>query len=168
MSQFKISVSKKDNFIFLQLNLVSIFNPNSACVQHGTVRPYSCLSQIVMGIYLVAQTVKNLPAVQETMVQSLGREDLLEKGMATHSSIHGQKSLAGYTVHGVTKSSDMTERLTHLIPSLSGLSKRQGPKPSMWDTPTSIFPLLSSCLFSSKERKWSRSVMSNSLRPHGL
>ena len=35
---------------------------------------------------LVAQTVKNLPAVQETCVQSLGREDPLEKGMATHSS----------------------------------------------------------------------------------
>ena len=31
--------------------------------------------------------VKNLPAVQETWVQSLGREDPLEKGMATHSSI---------------------------------------------------------------------------------
>ena len=31
--------------------------------------------------------VKNLPAMQETWVQSLGREDLLEKGMATHSSI---------------------------------------------------------------------------------
>ena len=31
--------------------------------------------------------VKNLPAVQETQVQSLGREDPLEKGMATHSSI---------------------------------------------------------------------------------
>ena len=36
---------------------------------------------------LVAQMVKNLPAVQETWVQSLGQEDLLEKGMATHSSI---------------------------------------------------------------------------------
>ena len=35
---------------------------------------------------LVAQTVKNLPAMQETQVQSLG-EDPLEKGMATHSSI---------------------------------------------------------------------------------
>ena len=31
--------------------------------------------------------VKNLPAVQETQVQSLGREDLLEKEMAAHSSI---------------------------------------------------------------------------------
>ena len=36
---------------------------------------------------LVAQTVKNLPAIQETWVRSLGWEDLLEKGKATHSSI---------------------------------------------------------------------------------
>ena len=35
----------------------------------------------------MAQTVKNLPAMQEIRVQSLGREDPLEKGMATHSSI---------------------------------------------------------------------------------
>ena len=36
---------------------------------------------------LVAQTVKRLPTMWETWVQSLGREDLLEKKMATHSSI---------------------------------------------------------------------------------
>ena len=36
---------------------------------------------------LVAQTVKRLPIMRETWVQSLGREDLLEKEMATHSSI---------------------------------------------------------------------------------
>ena len=36
---------------------------------------------------LVAQTVKNLPAMQETHVQSLGQEDPLEKGMVTHFSI---------------------------------------------------------------------------------
>ena len=35
----------------------------------------------------MAQMVKNLPAMQETQVQSLGREDTLEKGIATHSSI---------------------------------------------------------------------------------
>ena len=35
---------------------------------------------------LVAQIVKNLPVMQETWVQSLGREDPLEKGMVTHSS----------------------------------------------------------------------------------
>ena len=38
-------------------------------------------------ISLVAQMVKNLPAMQETWIQSLGQEDPLEKGMATHSSI---------------------------------------------------------------------------------
>ena len=37
--------------------------------------------------YLVAQTVKNLPAMLETWVRSLGQEDPQEKGMATHSSI---------------------------------------------------------------------------------
>ena len=36
---------------------------------------------------LVAQMVKNLPAMWETKVQSLGQEDTLEKGKATHSSI---------------------------------------------------------------------------------
>ena len=36
---------------------------------------------------LVAQLVKNPPAMQETWVRSLGREDPLEKGMATHSSL---------------------------------------------------------------------------------
>ena len=49
---------------------------------------------------LVAHMVRKLPAVQETWVWSLGREDLLEKGMVTHSSIlawrgfHRQRSLA--------------------------------------------------------------------------
>ena len=37
--------------------------------------------------FLVVQMVKNLPAVRETWVQSLGQEDPLEKGMTTHSSI---------------------------------------------------------------------------------
>ena len=39
------------------------------------------------GASLMAQLVKNLPAMQEIQVQSLGWEDLLEKEMATHSSI---------------------------------------------------------------------------------
>ena len=36
---------------------------------------------------MVAQTVKNVPEMQETMVQSLGRQDPLQNGMAAHSSI---------------------------------------------------------------------------------
>ena len=43
--------------------------------------------------FLVAQMVKNLPAVQEIQVQSLGWEDPLEKGMATHSSILARRIL---------------------------------------------------------------------------
>ena len=51
---------------------------------------------------VVAQLVKNLHAMWETWVRSLGREDPLEKGKATHSSILVCK--IPWTVHGVTKS----------------------------------------------------------------
>ena len=62
---------------------------------------------------LVAQMIKNLPAMPETQVQSLGWENPLEKGRATHSSIlagefHGQRSLAGYSAWD-HKESDTTE-----------------------------------------------------------
>ena len=43
--------------------------------------------RVVSWASLVAQMVKDLPALQETLVPSLGLEDPLEKGMATHSSI---------------------------------------------------------------------------------
>ena len=42
---------------------------------------------------LVAQTVKNLPAMQETWVRSLGLEDPLEEGVATHCSVLAQRIL---------------------------------------------------------------------------
>ena len=42
---------------------------------------------VVQWVSLVVQTVKNLPAMQETQVRFLGGEDALEKGMATHTSI---------------------------------------------------------------------------------
>ena len=48
---------------------------------------YFCPSVGIGWASLVAQTVKNLSAMQETRVQSLGQEDPLEKGMATHPSI---------------------------------------------------------------------------------
>ena len=62
--------------------------------------------------------VKNPPAVQETRVTSLGREDPLEEGMARPTPVflpgesHGQRSLAGYSPRG-HKESDTTERLMH-------------------------------------------------------
>ena len=57
---------------------------------------------------LVAQMVKNLPAMQETWVQSPGWEDTLEEVMATHSSILAwriplDRGAWWATVHGVTK-----------------------------------------------------------------
>ena len=41
-----------------------------------------------INLTMVAQTVKNLPAMQETWIQSLGWEDRREEGMAAHPSIH--------------------------------------------------------------------------------
>ena len=52
---------------------------------------------------LVAQLVKNLPAMRETWVQSLGWEDPLEKGKATHSSNSGLENFMACIVHGVAK-----------------------------------------------------------------
>ena len=53
----------------------------------------------------MAQTVKKLPEIRKTWVQSLGQEDPLEKGMATHSSTlawepHRLRSLAGFSSWG--------------------------------------------------------------------
>ena len=45
------------------------------------------LAVIILRASLVAQMVKNLPAMLELRVQSLGQKDLLEKGLSTHSSI---------------------------------------------------------------------------------
>ena len=80
------------------------------------------LGVYIQGASLVAQTVKNLPGMQETWVQSLGQEDPLEKEMATPGEgngnplrrkwqffawkiflpgkFHGQRSLAGYSPWG--------------------------------------------------------------------
>ena len=57
---------------------------------------------------LVAQMVKNLPTMRETQVWPLGWEDLLEKGLATYSSIlawkiHGERSLAGSSPLGLQR-----------------------------------------------------------------
>ena len=63
--------------------LVKFFHPNTI--------NFTSFEWLYFKLYLkgspLAQVVKNLPAVQETQVQSLNWEDLLEKGMATHSNI---------------------------------------------------------------------------------
>ena len=70
------------------------------------------------------QMIKCLPTTRETWVQSLGREDLLEKEMATHSSILAWKipwteEPGSATVHGVAKSRTQLSNFTH--------------SPSSWD-----------------------------------
>ena len=65
----------------------------------------------------MAQTVQNLPAVRETWVPSLGWEDPLEEGMATHSSILAwripmDRGAWRAIVHQGHRELDMTERLS--------------------------------------------------------
>ena len=64
---------------------------------------YLCL---YIGASLVAQRIKNPPAVRETWVRSLGWEDSLEKGTATYSSI------LAWRIPWGRKESDRTERLS--------------------------------------------------------
>ena len=74
------------------------------------------LAIISLGASLVVQMIKNLPAMKETWVPSLGQEDPLEKGMATHSTIPAWEIPRTEVLEGYNpwyhKESDMTEQLT--------------------------------------------------------
>ena len=62
----------------------------------------------------MAQTVTNLPVMQETWVRSLGQEDPLKKGMATHCSIFAWRIASTEEPGGLqSMESDTTEQLTH-------------------------------------------------------
>ena len=76
-----------------------------------------CVCVFFIWASLVAQKVKNPPAMRETWVQSLGREDPLEEGMATHSSIlvwriPMDRGAWWATVHRVTKSQTQLKQLS--------------------------------------------------------
>ena len=90
-----------------------MFSGWSKVTQTGPLPVHSCPS-------LVAQMVKNLPTIRETWVQSLGREDPLEEGMATDSSVLAQRILwaekPGSYCPWDRKGSDTTERLTLALP----------------------------------------------------
>ena len=107
---FFIFYSSKDSF---PSTFLFYFN-HSLFIVHMFYLPFSFIVSFTRPS-LVAQMAKCLPAMRETWVWSPGREDPLEKEMATHSStlageFHGQ-SLAGYSSWDGTES-DMTERLT--------------------------------------------------------
>ena len=93
---------------------------------HGVAKSQTRLSDFTLSLThayilffwtsLVAQTVKRLPTMRDTWVQSLGQEDLLEKEMATHSStlalkIPWTKELGAGCYPQGCKDSDTTERL---------------------------------------------------------
>ena len=78
---------------------------------------------------MVAQTVKNLCAVRETQVRSLGWEDPLEKGMATRSCLENAMDRGAYSPWGLEES-DTTKRLIVKIrgeKARPGLSPETGP-----------------------------------------
>ena len=81
-----------------EIEPTSFASPVLAGIFFTTMPPgkpqYNCDQALNQSLYvtsLVAQTVKCLPTVRETRVQSMGWEDLLEKAMATHSSIPAWK-----------------------------------------------------------------------------
>ena len=93
--------------------------------KHKLKKKKTCYYLLSTYISLGAQMVKNPPAMQETWALSLAREDSLEKGMATHSSIlpgefHGQRSLAGYSPWGWKESGTtgwlILSLFTHCVP----------------------------------------------------
>ena len=106
--------------------------------------------------FLVAQTVKHLPAMQDTWVQSLGWEDPLEEEMATHPStlawkIPWRRSVVGYSPWG-RKELDTTERL-HFHFFLS-------PSPAVSTKP---FSMSASPLLSSPANRFTSTVFPDSI-----
>ena len=102
-------------------NFVSLLKPqNVALFGNRTFAVIIKMRSYWIGASLVAQTLKSMPVMQETQLQSLNQEDPLEKSIATHSSILARRipwteEPVGYSPWG-HKESDTTEQLTlHFI-----------------------------------------------------
>ena len=99
------------------------------------------LVRVLAGLLSLAQQVKNPPAIQETWVRSLGREDPLEEEMATHSSVlawkksHGQRILVGYSPWG-HKGSNTTEHACMQGSSLLSLGPQSNRRTSLTENNT--------------------------------
>ena len=116
--KFKNTKIKCTSLIMSKLNTFRIFKVTFGLVSNSLI--YSCMDYllIISFVYglLVAQTVKNPPAIQDSWVWSLGQEDPLRRELLSTpvflpGEFHGQRSLAGYIPWG-GKESDMTERLS--------------------------------------------------------
>ena len=73
--------------MYIATALAQVLAIISLCNLYAIIAQRRRGTQLYWGRVLVAHTVKNLPAMQENQVQSLGWEDPLEKGMATHPRI---------------------------------------------------------------------------------
>ena len=107
------SKTKKLHYILTSL-IIRLFKKNPQTWAHPCVYRTWVISY--MRASLMAQMVRNLPAIWETWVGSLGREDPLKEEMATHSSILAWKiprteEPVGYSSWGCKKL-DITEQLT--------------------------------------------------------
>ena len=91
-----------------KVTMVRKWQSPAPCSKDSTVLSFHFASFVS----LVAQMVKNLPAMRETQVWSLGGDDPLEKGMATHSSILAW-GISWTEEPGGLQKSDITEWLTH-------------------------------------------------------
>ena len=125
-SHFKARCRKQSFYTCSVIKLTSSSGiKRTECLRRpqGDKRPPKSLS---CWACLVAQTVKNLPAVRETWVRSLGWEDALEKGRVTHSSILAWKIpwRGRYRPWG-RKELDTTEQLTGT--DIKGCLSRRGP-----------------------------------------
>ena len=116
---FIVSAFLSSSVDFFQQNALSVLIPGVGRVGVKDLQyEYLEVSKLQSWASLVTQMVKNLPAVQETQVQSLDWEDLLKKGLATHTvflpgEFHGQRSLVDCSPWS-RKESDVIERLnTH-------------------------------------------------------
>ena len=102
---------KLSGYPFLQLPPCCIFLPWSEHLSHSSFPQLNINNRQSIPSW-VAWTIKNLPARRETWVQSLGWEDPLEKGIATHYSILAWRILWTVGVCGL-QSMDTTEWRTH-------------------------------------------------------
>ena len=111
--------SSSSTVLILPLHTITTTILTFNLISHPHQPPSSSSSVFHVSLFLraslVAQLVKNPSALWETWVRSLGWEDPLEKGMATHSQYSGLENSMDYTVHVVTKSQTQLSNFHFLL-----------------------------------------------------
>ena len=90
---------------------------------------------VVIWASLVAQMVKNLPAMQETWIRSLGWEDPLKKGKATHSRILAWRIPWTVLVRGIKKNQTRLSNFCFLLTRASLIAQLVKKPPAMQEAP---------------------------------